>query len=267
MTDTIKQVYDIFHYHLSEDTPRGKKINPKWDEFKNEISDLVSYAFVTGRHRGSEDMLKNMQADINLSLENAKEEQSDLTVKLTSRGRRLKLHKELNRARIFAADAHGSQKYGNHPYTQHLSDVAKVVERFNLFRYSPEYFVLCVAAWLHDVVEDTDVTFDDLAENFDSQVVSLVQAVTDEPGKNREERHAKTYLKIRKAGMFAVFLKLADRIANVENCIATGNEGLLGMYQKEHNGFVKVLRRDAELFNMWEHLDGLVQQSLSTHEA
>ena len=60
------------------------------------------------------------------------------------------------RAREFAAHAHGNQRYGDGPYVEHL---AKVVAVLTDFGYQGDY--LC-AGWLHDVVEDTCTTLDDI---------------------------------------------------------------------------------------------------------
>jgi hypothetical protein len=88
------------------------------------------------------------------------------------------------------------------------------------------------AIWLHDVVEDTDVKLRDIEENFGEEVALLVSAVTSEEGPSRRVRNALTYPKIRAAGPNAIRIKLADRIANVEN-----GGGSVGMYAREYPDF------------------------------
>ncbi len=140
------------------------------------------------------------------------------------------------RARAFALFAHGGQTYGNNlPYSYHLDSVYGVAGRFD-----PALEVL-MAAYLHDVVEDTHVGISTIEDLFGAEVAKLVAAVTNEPGPNRHARHILTYPKIQKAGANAVLLKLCDRIANVNACGLFGNKRLLKMYTDEHRGFYEAL--------------------------
>lgn len=158
--------------------------------------------------------------------------------------------------REFAKSKHRDQKYGDKPYISHLDSVVRVLENFG---YGDNYY-LVAAAYLHDVLEDTDTTFEELAK-IDRFVAEIVLAVTDEPGENRKERKAKTYPKI-KGNTFATIIKLADRIANVSNAINVNDKpGMFEMYKKEHAAFVKGIKGDqgfpGDLFN---YLDGLMQK-------
>jgi (p)ppGpp synthase/HD superfamily hydrolase len=152
-------------------------------------------------------------------------------------------------AREFALQAHGTQKYGDEPYGVHLLAVAKVLIRFGVTRSGP----LREAAWLHDVLEDTGVTEGGLAAKFGADVAAIVAAVTDEPGANRKERHIKTYVKIRRYGINAIVLKVADRIANTEYSIAHKSPQLK-MYQREFAEFSTALFQSGECDSMWDHL-------------
>jgi guanosine-3',5'-bis(diphosphate) 3'-pyrophosphohydrolase len=147
------------------------------------------------------------------------------------------LSSDEERARDFAARRHGSQRYGDHPYLVHLAAVHRViVEGGYVSRH------LLQAAWLHDVLEDTPTTAEELRAEFGEDVFRLVWAVTG-VGANRKERMAAAYEKIRALLPYhgAAHLKLADRIANVESCVATGNASLLAMYRKEMPAFEKAL--------------------------
>jgi (p)ppGpp synthase/HD superfamily hydrolase len=169
--------------------------------------------------------------------------------------------KLLRAARLLAKEAHKDQEWGSKPYWIHLRTVYDVLRR-----YEVEAYDLFLAAWLHDSLEDTDVTEEQIEEHFGPEVLSLVKAVTDEPGKNRKERHEKTYKKIA-GNSKATVLKLADRITNVEESWATQDRRLF-MYQKEYRGFRKALRRDLTedgldsydytAREMWDHLDYLL---------
>lgn len=157
-------------------------------------------------------------------------------------------------AKFFATTKHGDQKYGGLPYTHHLAAVEAVLRRFPDSSDEFEWSVLPVleAAWLHDVVEDAGVKLKEIHEMFGPRVAELVGAVTNEPGPNRKMRAALTYPKIRSVNG-ATRLKLADRIANVEN-----GGGLVEMYKKEYEDFRRALYTTGEYETMWNHLDNLL---------
>lgn len=158
----------------------------------------------------------------------------------------------VNKAQLFASQAHAGQQYDGGPYTKHLAAVAAVLTRYGV----TDEELLC-AAWLHDTVEDTPISVESIEKLFGSRVSDLVWRVTNEEGRNRKERHAKTYGKIA-ANKDAVTLKLADRIANVEASLAS-EQDFLGMYKKEFEGFKQALYTQGENEAMWAHLASLLQ--------
>lgn len=157
----------------------------------------------------------------------------------------------LQAAQALAATAHEGQMYGEFPYTKHLGHVVEVLRRFGI---SDEDML--VAGWLHDIVEDTDTTILVVTAMFGSRVADLVHRVTNEEGKNRRERHEKTYPKIM-ASDDAITLKLADRIANIESCIEV-NDDKITMYTKEYAAFRNKLYKPGTHDAMWRHLDFLI---------
>lgn len=144
------------------------------------------------------------------------------------------------------------QTYGLDPYVKHLRDVYDVLLRFDVTDRN-----MLTAAFLHDILEDTEVSHQTLVDLFGIAVVDLVWAVTDEPGASRKARKEATYPKIR-SEPGAVQLKLADRIANIENSLRTGEMRMFRMYRKEHLDFTKALRVIGEYDDMWDHLAKLV---------
>ena len=154
-------------------------------------------------------------------------------------------------AKEFAAKKHAGQKYGTLPYTYHLNAVFEVAVRYHLSND------ICVASCLHDVLEDTDVSYVELRSFFGPHVADLVRLVTDEPGENRWERARKTLPKTR-TDPDAVALKLCDRIANVQACLdGIGNVDLVKAYRKEYVLFKEALYRaeEKELQPLWSKLD------------
>lgn len=157
-------------------------------------------------------------------------------------------------ARDFALKAHGDQMYGDHPYVIHLDDVRRILEYYGVTDKA-----ILTAAYLHDVLEDTEVTAGELAELFGEEVTQIVVRVTDFPAKNRKERHQLTYPQLAKNHK-AVTLKLADRIANVirarELSGNTNSSRLFDMYKKEYPYFRETLYNNKlNHIKMWNFLD------------
>ena len=156
-------------------------------------------------------------------------------------------------ARSFAIHAHGEQKYGTRPYVDHLDEVAALARAYG---EEPE-----VVAYLHDTVEDTDVTLADVEARFGSKVAACVALLTDEPGATRKERKAKTYAKLATVGgplELALLVKAADRLANVRACVRDGNQRLWQVYQGEHATFRPAAYRPGLCDPLWSELDGLL---------
>lgn len=162
-------------------------------------------------------------------------------------------------ARFYGTTKHAADTYGTRPYWVHLEEVeAQVKKWWDVGKATialDRYYELRAAAWLHDVMEDHDVPKLDLIRYFGNYVADVVWRVSDEPGETRHLRHLQTYPKIR--GLRdAVFLKLCDRIANVEG----GVKNIIGgeknaMYRQEHEGFSIALYTPGEFKPMWDHLE------------
>ncbi|MCB1584441.1 MAG: bifunctional (p)ppGpp synthetase/guanosine-3',5'-bis(diphosphate) 3'-pyrophosphohydrolase [Xanthomonadales bacterium] len=153
-------------------------------------------------------------------------------------------------ARQFAIESHGEQRYGEHPYAVHLDAVAHIAEPFG------ENAV--TVAYLHDVVEDTEVSLSQIKELFGSLVASCVAILTDEPGDSRKERKAKTYEKMSQVSgetELALIVKVCDRLANVKACVADNNTRLLNVYQQEQATFRSAVYRPGLCDDLWHELE------------
>lgn len=152
-------------------------------------------------------------------------------------------------ARDFALAAHAGQAYGPLPYRFHLEMVARLASR-----YGPRAEAV---AWLHDVLEDTHVDYEDLAFEFGEWVAELVRSLTDEPGQNRRERKGRTNEKLRRlpeSHEDARAVKACDRLANVW-AAALSDPGKLEMYRREHAAFREALRVPGLHEELWEAMD------------
>jgi hypothetical protein len=147
--------------------------------------------------------------------------------------------------------AHLSQMQGERFYTCHLEEVENVLIRFDHCS-----FRMRAAAWLHDTVEKSDVTMSDINREFSGLVASAVDAVT-----SREQRNSAMYLRIKTHGVMAIVLKLADRIAHVEENSAAilKDDGKLSIYETEHSEFRDALYESGDADAMWAHLNTLIE--------
>jgi len=120
------------------------------------------------------------------------------------------------RARSFAIQAHGDQKrkYTGEPYYTHLDEVAMLLHT--------EPVETIIAAYLHDVVEDTYVTLSDVYYAFGGDVAILVHYVTDisRPSDgNRAKQKEIDRNHIAQAPEASKIIKLADLISNTKSIV------------------------------------------------
>jgi (p)ppGpp synthase/HD superfamily hydrolase len=111
-----------------------------------------------------------------------------------------------------AAHAGQRRKDTGGPYVTHPLRAAEIVAAAGM----PEEVV--AAALLHDVVEDSEVSPDDIAERFGQKVAAIVAALTeDESIDDYEERKAEHRKRVEAAGPDAVAVYSADKIANLRD--------------------------------------------------
>lgn len=158
-------------------------------------------------------------------------------------------HPLVERARRFASDAHGRleqvRRYTNEDYIVHPQAVAERVAE-----YLPEPEVLA-AAWLHDVVEDTDVDLEEIRQLFGDEVALLVDQLTSGPHSpelERAERKLIDRLQLEQADIRAKTIKLADIIDNTYT-IAERDPEFAALYLPEKYAMLQVLKQgNPELF-------------------
>ena len=124
----------------------------------------------------------------------------------------------ISAAANYAAQAHAGQfRRSGEPYTSHLYNVAYILATL---RVGPKTIV---AGLLHDTIEDTGITHEELAKLFDDEVADLVESVTKIgalkfKGKDDPEYQAANHRKIFIAmarDVRVILIKLADRLHNM----------------------------------------------------
>ena len=159
----------------------------------------------------------------------------------------------INKARKFAEAAHCSidqrRKYTNDPYIVHPAAVAKIVSTV-----TDNVEMIC-AAWLHDVVEDTPVTLDEICSEFGDIVAHLVSDLTDvsvPSDGNRKIRKTIDREHTRQASPEAKTVKLADLIDNARS-ITKHDPGFARVFMEEKRLLLEVLQEgDETLYLMAE---------------
>jgi (p)ppGpp synthase/HD superfamily hydrolase len=105
---------------------------------------------------------------------------------------------------------------GNEPYINHLTEVANLLAT----AIDGEDAELVAAGWLHDTIEDTDTTREELAEKFGERVAALVVEVTDDMTLPNDQRRQKQIEDAPKKSQGAKLIKIADKISNIRARIA-----------------------------------------------
>jgi (p)ppGpp synthase/HD superfamily hydrolase len=119
----------------------------------------------------------------------------------------------------FASLTHGTQRREDvdaSPYVNHLIAVARVMADAGGVTDEP----LLVAAVLHDTVEDTKTTSEELEAEFGATVAGLVAEMTDDKSLPKEERKRLQIVHAPHASPGAKQLKIADKIANINDLIS-----------------------------------------------
>ena len=120
------------------------------------------------------------------------------------------------KAMKFSAEKHRNQRRKDvqgSPYINHPIEVANV-----LWTIGDIYDVTTiVAALLHDTLEDTNATREEILNNFGKEVLDLVLEVSDDKSLPKQERKARQIIKAPSLSVKAKQLKLADKICNISD--------------------------------------------------
>jgi len=126
----------------------------------------------------------------------------------------------LNKAYVYSVQAHGKQlRHSGDPYYAHPIEVAGIVASLNL-----DLATICTAL-LHDVLEDTDATAEELSAEFTPEIAELVDGVTKlgmvemtRPNLSKEKAQAENFQKFILAvskDVRVLLVKLCDRLHNM----------------------------------------------------
>lgn len=146
---------------------------------------------------------------------------------------------KIEQAKTFATLAHGEQKrkYTGDPYIVHPAEVAFILATVG----ADENMI--IAGWLHDTVEDTQATNEEIRELFGDDVAELVHYVTDvsrpEDG-NRKLRKSMDRDHVASGTPRSKSVKLADMISNTSSIVQYA-PGFAVKYMAEKRDLLNVI--------------------------
>ena len=120
----------------------------------------------------------------------------------------------------FASEKHGDQMYGDKPYSYHLLQVLDKVQE--------ESLVVRLTAILHDVLEDTDATYLEVAQAFGFDVAVAVLLLTKTGGMSYDD-----YIERIRSNPVALIVKIADTLCNLTQSHKEGNLKRIRKYSKQ----------------------------------
>jgi len=163
----------------------------------------------------------------------------------------------INIARTYAFKCHKrvNHWYDGRRYDYHLEMAyQEALKYINLVPEEVKIYVLA-AVLCHDVFEDCRESYNDIKRNVGEIVADIVYAVSNEKGKNREEKqNEKYYIGIRSTPG-ALFVKLCDRLVNTKYSLKH-KSSMFNKYKKEYTHFRNQLYNE-NCKPMFDELDNL----------
>ncbi len=124
----------------------------------------------------------------------------------------------------FAARKHAHQRRKSEleePYINHLAEVTRLLADAS-HGADP---TLVIAGLLHDTLEDTETTFDELLHEFGRDVAQLVTEVSDDKSLLKPERKRRQVIEAPNKSARARMIKLADKISNLRSIAGSPPKG------------------------------------------
>ena len=145
----------------------------------------------------------------------------------------------LFKALAFSAEKHTKQRrkdVDKTPYINHPISLANILAQ----RWVIDENVLC-AAILHDTLEDTETTVEELQEHFGEKITSIVLEVTDDKSLEKSVRKQKQVEHAASISHEAKLVKLADKIANITDIINSPPEDWSSNRKKEYFNWARAV--------------------------
>ena len=172
------------------------------------------------------------------------------------------LDEDYRDAARYAAQAHaGQQRSGGKPYISHPVRVANLVRKY---KDSAKLDKLLSAAFLHDTIEDTDTTEEQLRKMFGDLVATLVTELTSD--KEKIEKLGKAeYLTQKMINMssWGLVIKLADRLDNVADIKTAKTPEWRHRYREETESILSKLEQSRKLSGTHQNIIAAIRGKLA----
>ena len=116
----------------------------------------------------------------------------------------------------FASTKHQFQSRkgkSNPPFINHLIDVSYILQKYGEINDQD----ILAAAFLHDTIEDTDTSYEELNNQFNENIANMVLDLTDDKSLPANERKRQQILKATTLKANSRMIKLADKISNIKD--------------------------------------------------
>ncbi len=145
----------------------------------------------------------------------------------------------------FAAIAHGDQKTPNNlPYVTHLTNVAMEVIHASIESKMDDAKadLAITVALLHDIIEDTKITYDDIYSEFGIDIAEGVDALSKDKTLSKKEQMEDSINNLLAQPYEIQMVKLADRITNMQKPPKTWDGEKIYNYHKEAKFILSCLK-------------------------
>ncbi|MCU0721817.1 MAG: HD domain-containing protein [Pirellula sp.] len=168
--------------------------------------------------------------------------------------------KRILHAMKFAAEKHTRQRRKNADATPYINHPIEVAEHLARVGNISDEDVL-IAALLHDTIEDTNTTFDEIERHFGTRVANIVMECTDDKSLEKAERKHLQILNAPKKSAEAKCVKIADKTCNLASIIVDPPSGW--SVQRQLDYFVWAEQVIQGLLGVNEPLDAYVLETLA----
>jgi len=148
----------------------------------------------------------------------------------------------LKNCELFAKKKHSGAmvKYSTTSYSKHLEDVVNRLKSLGVI----DEEILC-AGWLHDVMNNTDTSFDDLFEQFGSRITVLVSSLSKDLSLSRKQQET-VYVKQLKETSFdsklILLCNISANLSDLKNHESSKSKKLRIIRQKRH--YLTIIKND-----------------------
>lgn len=145
-------------------------------------------------------------------------------------------------AELFAKNRHAGQfrADGITPYSKHLEDVVNRLKSLGVI----DEEILC-AGWLHDIMDNTETSFDDLHAQFESEIAVLVSSISKDKSLPRKKREQAYVIQLKESSFNAKLIKLCDvsaSLSDLKNYEASKSKKLREVKQARHH--ISIIKND-----------------------